>query len=225
MLLAVQIGLVSVPTLPLMLALGTLGMALSAWKRRVRFGLSRLQAVLFTLILTFVGVVGAYLMYRLETGIYGGVSFYGSVFLIPILMPLAGRLLGLRFGQTLDLCGPCVAIMIGCLRVSCFMSGCCGGWTVTLGSISFAWPTQALDSIGDFAILGRLLYLEEKGQGNGRLYPLFMAAYSVMRFFLEFLRDTPKNVLDMSNGQCYALVAVLASLLWLGILKQKKKAL
>lgn len=215
--------LASIATLPVMLTLGTLGMALSAWSRRRRFGISRLRVVLFTLMLTAVGVMGACLLYRLESGTWGGVSFYGSVFLIPLLMPLAGRMLGLRFQQTMDLCGPCVAIMIGCLRVGCFLSGCCGGWTVCLGSICFAWPTQALDSIGDFVILGWLMHIEEQGKRNGRLYPLFMAAYSVMRFFLEFLRDTPKNVLGMSNGQWYALTAILIGAVWFAMLKYKKK--
>ena len=221
MLLAVQIGPVSVSTLPVMLALGTLGMALSVWKRHTRFSISWFQAILFTLILTVVGVAGAYLMYQLETGEWGGVSFYGSVFLIPLLMPLAGKLFRLRSSQSMDLCGPCVAIMIGCLRVNCFLSGCCGGWGMWLGSQYFTWPTQAMDSIGDFSILAWLLHVEEKGQGNGRLYPLFMAAYSIMRFLLEFLRDTPKNVIGMSNGQWYALAAVLLSLLWMLFLKRR----
>ncbi len=218
-------GIASVSTLPVMLVLGTLGMALSVLRRRARFGLTRLRAVLLTLMLTAVGVAGARILYILENGPEGGVSFYGSVFLIPLLMPLAGRLLGLRFRQTMDICGPCVAIMIGCLRVNCFLSGCCGGWTVCLGKLCFAWPTQALDSIGDFIIGGWLMHLEEQGQGNGRLYPLFMAAYSIMRFFLEFLRDTPKNVLGMSNGQWYAIIAVLAGLFWIILGKKKDKSL
>lgn len=225
MLPVLRAGLASVATLPVMLALGTLGMALSVLRRRTHFGLSRLRAVLLTLMLTAVGVAGARILYILENGPGSGVSFYGSVFLIPLLMPLAGRLLGLHFRQTMDICGPCVAIMIGCLRIGCFLSGCCGGWAVCLGELCFAWPTQALDSIGDFIILGWLLHLEEQGRGNGRLYPLFMVAYSIMRFFLEFLRDTPKNVLGMSNGQWYAIVAVLISLLWLMILRYKDKKL
>lgn len=213
------------PVLPIMLSVGTLGMTISALSRRNRFGISVSSAVSLMLILTTVGVVGACSLYRLEAGEWGGVSFYGSVFLIPVLMPLLGLVLRLKPNQTMDLCGPCVAIMIGCLRVGCFITGCCGGWTICIGNVCFAWPTQAIDSIGDFAILLWLLSLETKQSNQGELYPLFMLSYSVMRFFIEFLRDTTKNIMFLSQGQVYALTAVVISIIWLSILRLKEKTL
>lgn len=216
-------GLKSIFTLPIMLALGALGMTLSAWSRRARFGMSRTRVILFALVLTAVGVTGACLLFRLEAGAWGGVSFYGSVFLIPLLMPLVGWALGLKPRQTMDLCGPCVAIMIGCLRFSCFVTGCCGGWTVCLGSFCFAWPTQILDSIGDFSIMICLLQKEERTPQSGKLYPIFIVAYSAMRFFLEFLRDTPKDWLYLSHGQWFAIVAILFGLFWIGVQNAKEK--
>lgn len=155
------------------------------------------------------------MLYFLESGSIGGVSFYGSVFFIPLLMPLVGLLFRLKPGQTMDLCGPCVAIMIGCMRFSCFLTGCCGGWTVCVGTLCFEWPTQVMDSIGDFAIMTYLLYSEEKKPQSGKLYPMFMIAYSVMRFGLEFLRDTAKDWLYLSHGQWFAITAVLLGVLWI----------
>lgn len=188
------------------------------WLRRKLFSLRLGQTVVFTVLLTITGVAGAMLLAYLESGSVGGVSFYGSVFLIPLLMPLIGMLFKLKPNQTMDICGPCVAIMIGCMRINCFISGCCGGLAMCIGDFCFRWPTQALDSIGDFAIMAWLLRIEGKKPDSGKLYPLFMIAYSAMRFFIEFLRDTPKDWLLLSHGQCFAIVAVLIGLLWLFIL-------
>lgn len=204
-----------------MLLLGSVGMFLCIVMRRNRFSLQLWQGAAFTILLTVVGVAGAMLLFYLESGYFGGVSFYGSVFLIPLLMPLVGRLFRLAPGQTMDICGPCVGIMIGCMRFNCVLNGCCGGWQVCLGNICFSWPTQAMDSIGDFAIVLWLLQLEREDRAKGALYPGFMVAYSVMRFLLEFLRDTPKDWLHLSHGQWFALTAIAAGMLWVFLQKRR----
>lgn len=219
----IRIGPFVISTFHLMLTIGILGMLLCTYKRRSLFKLSGWQCGAFAALLTGSGVAGATLLYFLETGAFGGVSFYGSVFLIPIIMPLFGLLFRLKPGQTMDICGPCVAIMIGCLRFSCFLTGCCGGWTACIGSICFEWPTQMLDSIGDFAIMTWLLHKESGEPQSGKLYPIFMVAYSAMRFFLEFLRDTSKDWIYLSHGQWFAILAVVFGLSWIGILNRRHR--
>lgn len=206
--------------LGLMLLIGTCGMFVCAYLRREQFRLSLPLCIGFSLLLTVCGVVGAMVLYFLECGSFGGVSFYGSVILIPLLMPLIGLLFRLKPGQTMDLCGPCVALMIGCLRINCFISGCCGGWMACVGDFCFTWPTQMIDSIADFAIMLWLLRTEAKQPHSGKLYPMFMVSYSVMRFFLEFLRDTPKDWLNLSHGQWFALAAITIGVSWLMVLKK-----
>ena len=214
-----------------MLASGAVGMGICLHQRKARFSLSVVQCVLFTILLTVVGFTGAKLLYILENirdtienGIsLGGVSFFGSVFLIPLLMPLVGLLFRLKPGQTMDICGPCVAIMIGCMRVGCFLQGCCGGWVVQIGNLSFCWPTQAIDSIWDFSVLFWLLNLERENKGKNTLYALFMISYSAMRFLLEFLRDTSKDWLHLSHGQWFSIAAILIGIAWIVGLKRIRK--
>ena len=215
MLVASAIGGILLSPLGAMLLVGTAGMLICAYRRRALFELSLVQCVCFTLLLTICGVIGAMLLFFLETGSFGGVSFYGSVYLIPMIMPLVGLIFHLKPRQTMDLCGPCVAIMIGCLRINCFISGCCGGWEICLGNLCFHWPTQMIDSVADFAIMAWLLQTEEKHACSGKLYPMFMASYSVVRFFLEFLRDTPKDWLWLSHGQCFSIIALAVGLIWI----------
>lgn len=213
-----------VSNLEALLTVGTIGMFICMIYRRKKYSLSVLKCAVLTLILTAVGVLGAKLLFALENGFlaWDGVSFFGSVFLIPCLMPLFGRLLRQKPGATTDLCAPCVAIMIACLRISCALSGCCGGWTMCLGGLCFSWPTQMMDSIGDLLILIWLLKKEDNKEYVGTLYPLFMVFYSIMRFFLEFLRDTPKDWLLLSHGQWFSLGALLTGLAWLYINRSRQ---
>ena len=208
----------------LVLTVGTVGMIICALIRRKRFSLSVLKCVIFALLLTAVGVAGTKLLYFIESGFssWDGVSFFGSVFLIPLVMPLVGLPFRQKPSQSLDICAPCVAVMIACMRVSCYISGCCGGVQACIGTFCFNWPTQIIESFCDVLILYWLMKREEKIGSDGRLYPYFMIMYSFMRFFIEFLRNTPKDWLMLSHGQWFCMAAILGALVWLFLLKRRR---
>lgn len=222
---------VEISTYWLMLLVGSIGMLVLLLFRRKIFSLSIFQSVLITVFLTVAGVLGAKILFilenikeTLENGIsLSGVSFFGSVFFIPMIMPLVGKLFKLKFGETLDICGPCVAIMIGCLRIGCLMQGCCGGWVVQLGDISFVWPTQLMEFVCDIVILIWLLRFEKLKQMKNLLYPLFMISYSVIRFFIEFLRYKSELWLGLGHGQWFAILAIVLGVSWIFVVLKKKK--
>lgn len=221
-----RIGGISIETYWIMYFVGTVSMYVLMLLRKSRFGLGYVKAAVFTILLTVCGLLGTKVLYVLENlqsvianGLsLGGVSFFGAVYLVPLLMIPFGKLFSLRGKQTTDACALCVLSMIGFMRFGCFFSGCCGGIEATVLGMSFVWPTQALESIGDFVILAILWKYENQNRFAGGLYPLFMIFYSVMRFFIEFMRDTEKNLLYMSHGQWFSLVAIMAGLIWLAAL-------
>ena len=49
-------------------------------------------------------------------------------------------------------------------------------------------------------------------KAEGKLYAVFLAGYGILRFFVEFLRDTPKGLLGLGDGQWLAILAVLICL-------------
>lgn len=185
--------------------------------RRKQYNLSVLSAIFFPLLLLLCGISGAKLLFFIESGFtsFGGMSFFGSVFLVLVLMPLIGLIFRLKPAQSLDACAPCVASIIAFMRFGCFCAGCCGGVLCTVGQQSFRWPTQLIEGFGDMLILAVLLFLEKKGSKKGWLYPIFLVCYGVMRFAIEFLRDTPKNLLGCSEGQWLALLAILVAAIWI----------
>lgn len=217
MLPEIYISSLNISTYWLMFAVGVFTMGVLTVRRRERYALSVPKALLFTLLLAVCGVMGTKLLYILENwrevvenGLtLGGLSFFGAVFLIPPLMAVLGLPLGLKPGWSLDACAPCVAVMIACMRVGCFLSGCCGGWEMTLGNFHFHWPTQAMESLGDFCILGLLLQMEGRDAHPGKRYAVFLVGYGLLRFFVEFLRDTPKDWLGLAHGQWFAILGGL----------------
>jgi len=181
--------------------------------RRKRFSLTLLQAGAFTGLLLVTGIAGAKLLYFFECGMksFSGMSFFGAVYLVLIVMPLVGIIFRLSPADSLDACAPCVAAIVGFQRFGCFCAGCCGG--IPLGSTGLLWPTQLLEGFGDMTILCILLNAERKESNRGNGYPLFLISYGTMRFFIEFVRDTSKDWLGLSHGQWFSLAGIFIALM------------
>ena len=206
----------------LMLGLGTVAMVIYVWLQRKKHGLSGCQSIVFTLLCAAGGFMAGKLLTALlnweqvsQNGFFsGGQSIFGPIFLDILIVPLIGRIFKISRRNAHDLCGPCLALLIGCQRIGCYFAGCCAGWLVTLSGFTFRLPAQMIESLGDFLILGVLLDKEKSGQYEGRLYPLFLMYYGALRFFVEFLRVTEKSILFLSHFQWLSLLAILIGYLW-----------
>ena len=222
----IHIGKISISVYWTMFFVGAAMILVLTLKRRKKYNLGIAGSVLFTLLTVILGLGGAKLLYifenweeTLEKGVsLAGVSFFGSVWLIPLLMMPLGLLFKLKPKRSLDAVAPAVAVMIGCIRVGCFFNGCCGGWTT---SSRFTWPTQAMESVCDFMLLYLLLQMEKKERFSGWLYPTFLGCYSTYRFFIEFLRTNEKVLGVLTLGHIYAFAGVVIGGVWLIILRKK----
>ena len=93
-----------------------------------------------------------------------------------------------------------------------------------MGSSGRLWPTQLMDGFGDMAILVFLLIAEARGFAKNKGYSLFLISYGIIRFFLEFVRDTPKDWLGLSHGQWFSMAGIgIALLMLLGDVIWKKR--
>lgn len=192
--------------------------------RRNRYNLTVGQTVLFTLCVIVSGVFGTKVMFALESGgRWSGFSFFGAVFIVPLLMMLLGRLVKLKPLQSLDACAPCGALMVGVMRIGCLIEGCCGGWLCTIGNTTFRWPTQIMECIADICILVLLLRKEKKDPGSGQLYFLFMASYGIMRFCIEFLRESKSHTLFHLSHVWAIISIIIGVLMYLYIDKRNNK--
>ena len=200
--------------------------------RRERYRLSYLQSIVFSTTELICGILGCKLLFILENlswvqkneFTFGGFSFYGAVFLVPLVMPLVCKLIKIDLRDCLDHSAICIIAMLGAIRFGCYLNGCCGGQVFQIGDYYFTLPTQLIESAVDFLILFLLLRDEKKGTAHGLLYPKMMLLYGGARFFIEFLRNTTKDWLFLSHAQWFSIIAVILGVTF-GILLKKQKTL
>jgi len=129
----------------------------------------------------------------------------------------------LAFG---DVCAPGMGFSLAVGRIGCFLNGCCYGrpapWGIVFPGVGDGiprMPTQLFEAAGGIAIGVALLFVPPPVPARrGRVFGLFLAAYSVMRFALEFLRDDPRGapVLGLSPSQAASILG-LATGIWLAV--------
>ena len=186
-------------------------------ERRARYRLTRTKAAVFATAVLIAGLLGCKILYVLENLRYirqtgftlGGFSFFGAVILMPLMIPPVGKALKLRIAETMDNAAVCVVAMLGTIRIGCFCNGCCGGRIFFFENFDISFPTQLMECACDFLILAWLLRTEKRPDGLGRLYGRFLLSYGIVRFFLEYLRSTPKDWWGLSHGQGFSILAIL----------------
>ena len=198
----------------LALALSGLSSVVLLVIRHKQYRLPAWKAALLGLVFAAFAFLGAKLHFMLENpGDTGGMLLYGGYLMVVIAIPLISRFFSLGKTESLDACTPCGAAMVGFVRFGCYLAGCCGGCYTTVGGRVFQWPTQLMECLWDFVVLGILLQMEQKEHKTGSLYAWFFILYCPARFLLEFLRDTPKDWLGLSHGHWYSLIGLAFGLL------------
>lgn len=129
--------------------------------------------------------------------IRGGYVFYGGLILaIPAALAVF-RLGHLDAGVFCDSVVPCIPLGHAFGRIGCMLGGCCYGieyegpgaiWSVEKGIGIRLFPVQPLEALLNLALFAALvLYTRKRRKGMRTLF-VYLAAYAVIRFSLEFLR-------------------------------------
>ena len=103
-------------------------------------------------------------------------------------------------------------LIIGLLfaRLNCWFNGCCHGIDILwLNNEYYRIPVQLIECGLQLICFTIFIILEKKNKYTGYFYPMYLVMYGFIRFILEFVRFTPKNILGMSNGQIFALIAII----------------
>lgn len=174
---------------------------------------------IFSIFLTVVGVAGTMLMFFIESGRFGGTSFYGAVLFVPVLI-LPTCLMRIPYGSVLDLCAPAICLMLAIMKVDCIMSGCCIG--KYLPSLGFQFPSQIVEMITAVIIMFVLLWIEKKPRWKNSLYAYFLILYGSTRFVLNWFRYglTP-FVWKLPQGNFWSVIAVFVGAIWLYLFVKK----
>jgi phosphatidylglycerol:prolipoprotein diacylglycerol transferase len=171
--------------------------------------------------------------------LFGAKVLYGAVLFLPlVVLPVSTPWRDLDYGAALDSWTPPMFAVLGVARIGCFLQGCCYGVPSTFFGLSMppggslyyrqleaGWiasdsrtlpvvPTQAIEALVLFLLCG--LSLRALNAGRRQIFPHGVAAYSVLRFAIEFVRDDPvRNVFGpFSTSQWIALGLLGAYAAW-----------
>jgi phosphatidylglycerol:prolipoprotein diacylglycerol transferase len=172
----------------------------------------------------------------------GGVFYGGLLGGIPVAWWYIRRH-RLPLFATLDILAPAVALGQGIGRWGCFAAGCCYGspstapWSVMFHSEDAKalvgvplgvplHPSQLYESFGAFAVLFLLLAVLKNRKFEGQVLCVYLLAYAVLRFTLEFFRgDTARGTVfggALSTSQFIAVLVVFLTLAVLPVIAKRK---
>ena len=215
----IRIGWIAVPTYPVMVALGLV----AAGVAKLAFPVPKLNAGRGEFVL-FPGVVGLFLGAKLPVLVsYGlrpeflftGRSLLGALVGAYLAVRLAKWLYGYRWVGGGD--GYVLPIAVGLAfgRTGCLLNGCCWG----AGGL----PVPAFEIAFHLASFFLLLEFRRRRVLVGSWFPLYLLAYCVFRFVMEFLRTEPRICLGLTVYHAIALAGIFllaAELTYRGKLKQ-----
>lgn len=164
-----------------------------------------------------------------------GFVVYGAIILGLITIYICAKKYKLNFLKVLDCAVPGVAIAQGFGRIGCFLAGCCYGRPTDLfvgvmfpldslaPSGVYLHPTQIYSSVFDF-LLGACLviYSRNKNNKDGKVSCMYIIAYSIGRFIVEFLRNDDRGGMWLlSTSQWIAAGTLVAGIVLLIIINKK----
>lgn len=186
------------------------------------YGLKLIKILPVALFSAIIGTASTHFWFFIENGYFFGISFYGSVFIVPIFFFLGARMFREKASDLLDIITPGMCTMLAVMKVSCLLSGCCGGRDVCMFGSCFVFPSQIAELVNALVLMLIMLILAATKKYRGKLYPLFMVLYGVTRFVLNiFRRETVNHTGFLPPwGAIWSIVSIIIGIVWLSAIKK-----
>lgn len=226
-------GPITIWSYGLMLDLGFILGAVLAAREADRRGIGGAWMYDLLLAMLVAGVVVSRALYvLLNLGLYvsnpwtifniteGGLALHGALLgglLVAIWFCLKK---GIAFFELADTVSPSLALGIAVARWGCMLNGCCygiptsGKWGIlTRYAPGLRHPTQIYESLLAFGLFAFLWWARDRIRARGQLFMLFLMMYSVIRFFVEFFRES-SYIGPLTHAQAASMAIALVAL-WL----------
>ena len=199
------------------LVVGLVGMFLLAMIRRHKYQLNYIQLILSLFLVFVAGLSGLSLMFYIENGFFGGISFFGTILLGPILLFPLCLIFRLPYIKTLNYVAPCVLIAQMFMKYNCYIVDCCGG-NEFFKSVCVI-PLQIVELLWCVLVFIVLLVLENKYNKERYLYAVLLIMYGAGRLVLNSFRYGLKPFFfTLPAGHLWSIVAFVSGLILLFVL-------
>ena len=174
----------------IILFIGTWAMMVPMFFQAKKYEVQRWKIIPIAFALTVAGTLGTYIWFFIENLSFGGRSFYGAVFFVPLVFLLLPYAIKMPYGQIMDFCAPAECIMLSFMKVQCLVTGCCAGRTLFVNELGEAvlFPSQLVELIAAYAIGMALMILSMQEKHKEKIYPWYLILYGASRFVLNFFR-------------------------------------
>lgn len=181
------------------------------------------KVIIIAVSLTVIGYVGAHLMAFVEIGNWGGRSYYGAVFLVPVLMWPIAKMLRLQYTDVMDISAPNGCIMLIILKIKCKIDGCCyGRFFYPSEGIKIQFPSQIVEGVAAAILAGVLIRMIKKGNRRGSIYCWYLILYGSTRFVLNFFREIVPWIGPFAAGTFWSIVSVILGIGSLYLVRNRK---
>ncbi|MGE5483773.1 MAG: prolipoprotein diacylglyceryl transferase [Ignavibacteriales bacterium] len=236
-------GPITIWSYGLMLDLGFLLGAVLAAREADRRGIGGAWMYDLLLAMLLVGVVASRALYvLLNLSLYvsnpwtilniteGGLALHGALLGGLIVAIWFCRRKKISFYDLADTVAPSLALGIAVARWGCLLNGCCygvpttGKWGVlTRYAPGLRHPTQIYESLLAFGLFAFLWWARQRTRIRGQLFMLFLMLYSVIRFLVEFFRES-SYIGPLTHAQAASLAIALLALWWFFRLERQATA-
>jgi prolipoprotein diacylglyceryltransferase len=148
----------------------------------------------------------------------------GGMFGVIIIKKIAG--IKLKLGNVI---APSVSLGMAIGRFGCFFNGCCYGkvasWGFDFGDGLLRLPTQLFESAFHAVAFVLLIRFKNKVKTAGILFKIYLLAYFIFRFIMEFIRENPVIFARMTIYQiiCGLGIIYMAIILFRGFRHGRKQ--
>lgn len=143
-----------------------------------------------------------------------GANYFGLLFFVPFVLLLLCLVIRVDPRKQIDLITPTFPLALIFAKIGCFGAGCCNGCEWSTGFYNYATghkeiPLQLVEA-GVALLLFVFLLIWRKKAKAGTMFPIYMIAYSAIRFFTEFLsnRDDIIGPFNIYHILCFAGVII-----------------
>ena len=158
---------------------------------------------------------------RIITNFGEGLAIYGAVLGAALGIWIYSRITKKSFGYLADMIAPGIILAQAIGRVGCTLRGCCYGvgtdsclgttWTWGNQIIGPVHPTQIYEIGYNLLVFAGLLLLRKRLKPDGSLFLVYLAAYSLWRFGIDFIREGRELLFGLHEAQLVGLaVAIIA---------------
>ena len=149
----------------------------------------------------------------------GSMSLFGAIFILPAVYYAGAKIFRKNTADVFDTFTVPMVFTLFSARFNCLVHGCCLGQAI--GETGTRVPTREIELVFYMIFLLAIVPRVFKGKGKGTAFPLFMTAYGLFRFVIEFFRESTMTFGIFHISHIWAAVSVVAGAMAIAVIKAK----